>query len=37
VGSTVSKGYTIGKVTKRLIFEATKNSKHIDPLKLIQI
>ena len=37
VGSTVSKGYTIGKVFKRLIFEATKNSKHIDPLKLIQI
>lgn len=37
VGSTVSKGYTIGKVTKQLIFEATKNSKHIDPLKLIQI
>ncbi len=37
VGSTVSKGYTIGKVLKRLIFEATKNSKHIDPLKLIQI
>lgn len=37
VGSTVSKGYTIGKVAKQLIFEATKNSKHIDPLKLIQI
>ncbi|MBN2721185.1 MAG: peptidoglycan DD-metalloendopeptidase family protein [Campylobacterales bacterium] len=37
VGSTVSKGYTIGKVSTRLIFEATKNSKHIDPLKLIRI
>jgi len=37
VGSTVSTGYTIGKVAKRLIFEATKNSKHIDPLKLIRI
>lgn len=37
VGSTVSMGYTIGKVAKRLIFEATKNSKHIDPLKLIRI
>ncbi len=37
VGTAVSRGYTIGKVSRRLIFEATKNSRHIDPLQLIQI
>lgn len=37
VGRAVSKGYTIGKVSRRLIFEATKNSRQIDPLQLIQI
>ncbi len=36
-GTNVPKGYVIGKVAKKLIFEATKNSKHIDPLKLIQV
>ncbi|MDD5406773.1 MAG: peptidoglycan DD-metalloendopeptidase family protein [Sulfurovaceae bacterium] len=36
-GTTVSRGYTIGKVSRRLIFEAIKNSLNIDPLKLIQI
>lgn len=36
-GTAVSKGYTIGKVSRRLIFEATKNSRQIDPLQLIQI
>lgn len=37
VGSKIKKGYTIGKVTRKLIFQATKNSKHINPLKLIRI
>ncbi|MDD5359586.1 MAG: peptidoglycan DD-metalloendopeptidase family protein [Sulfurovaceae bacterium] len=37
VGRAVSKGYTIGKVSRRLIFEATKNSRQIDPLQLIKI
>ncbi|MBD3807210.1 MAG: peptidoglycan DD-metalloendopeptidase family protein [Epsilonproteobacteria bacterium] len=37
VGTAVSRGYTIGKVSRRLIFEATKNSRQIDPLQLIQI
>ncbi len=37
VGSMIKKGYVIGKVTRKLIFQATKNSKHINPLKLIQI
>jgi len=36
-GRAVSKGYTIGKVSRRLIFEATKNSRQIDPLQLIAI
>lgn len=36
-GTAVSRGYTIGKVSRRLIFEATKNSRQIDPLQLIQI
>ncbi len=37
VGSKIRKGYTIGKVTRKLIFQATKNSKHINPLRLISI
>lgn len=37
VGTNVPKGYVIGKVIRKLLFEATKNSKHIDPLKLIQV
>ncbi len=36
-GSRIQKGYVIGKVSKKLIFEATKNSKHINPMKLIRI
>ena len=36
-GSRIKKGYVIGKVSKKLIFEATKNSKHINPLKLIRL
>jgi len=36
-GSMIKKGYVIGKVTRKLIFQATKNSKHINPLMLIHI
>ena len=36
-GSKIKKGYVIGKVSRKLIFEATKNSKHINPLRLIKI
>ena len=36
-GSRIKKGYVIGKVNRKLIFEATKNSKHINPLKLISL
>ena len=37
VGSKIKKGYVVGKVNEKLIFQATKNSKHINPLKLIRI
>jgi len=37
VGRKIKKGYVIGKVVRKLIFQATKNSMHIDPLKLIRI
>lgn len=37
VGSKIKRGYVVGKVARKLIFQATKNSKHIDPLKLISI
>ena len=37
VGTKIRKGYTVGKVNEKLIFQATKNSKHINPLKLIKI
>jgi len=37
VGSKIRKGYVVGKVTRKLMFQATKNSKHINPLKLIKI
>lgn len=36
-GRKIKKGYVIGKVSSKLIFQATKNSKHINPLKLIKI
>jgi len=36
-GRKIRKGYVIGKVTSKLMFQATKNSKHINPLRLIQI
>jgi len=37
VGSKIKRGYVVGKVNQKLIFQATKNSKHINPLKLIKI
>ncbi|NKQ40386.1 MAG: peptidoglycan DD-metalloendopeptidase family protein [Sulfurovum sp.] len=36
-GSRVKKGAIIGKVKSKLIFEATKNSKYINPLRLIRL
>ena len=37
VGSRVKKGAVIGKVKRKLIFEATKNSKYINPVRLIRL
>jgi len=37
VGAKIQKGYVVGKVNSKLIFQATKDSKHINPLKLIKI
>jgi septal ring factor EnvC (AmiA/AmiB activator) len=37
VGSRIKKGYVVGKVKSKLVFQATKNSKHINPLKLIRL
>jgi len=37
VGKQLSRGTTIGKVDKSLMFEVTKNNKHINPLKLIHL
>jgi len=37
VGKKIKKGYVVGKVNEKLIFQATKNSKHINPLRLIKI
>ncbi|CAM2929961.1 murein hydrolase activator EnvC family protein [Helicobacter burdigaliensis] len=36
-GSTVKKGYTIGRTQNALKFEVTLKDKHIDPLELISI
>jgi len=36
-GRKIKKGYVVGKVKSKLMFQATKNSKHINPLKLIKI
>jgi len=37
VGRKIKKGYTIGRVSRKLMFQATKNSKHINPMKLIRL
>ena len=36
-GRKVKKGYVIGRVKSKLQFQATKNSKHINPLRLIRL
>jgi len=37
MGSRVKKGTVIGKIKRKLIFEATKDSKYINPLRLIRL
>ncbi len=37
VGKRLSKGTIIGKVNKSLMFEVTRNNKHMNPLKLIRL
>lgn len=37
VGKRLSQGTIIGKVDKSLMFEVTKNNKHINPMKLIRL
>jgi septal ring factor EnvC (AmiA/AmiB activator) len=37
VGKKLSKGTIIGKVDKSLMFEVTKDNKHMDPLNLIRL
>jgi len=37
VGSKVKKGTVVGKIKKKLIFEATKNGKFINPIRLINL
>jgi len=37
VGSKVKKGSVVGKVKRKLIFEATKNGKFINPARLVNI
>ena len=36
-GRRIKKGYTIGRVNNKLIFEITKNNAHINPLDVIRI
>jgi murein DD-endopeptidase MepM/ murein hydrolase activator NlpD len=36
-GIKIKKGYVIGRVAHTLIFEATKNSRHINPVRLINL
>lgn len=37
MGRKIKKGYVVGKVQRKLLFQATKNSKHINPMRLIHI
>jgi septal ring factor EnvC (AmiA/AmiB activator) len=37
VGKRLNRGTIIGKVDKSLMFEVTKNNKHMNPLKLIRL
>ena len=36
-GSKIKKGKVIGRIKSKLIFEATKNSKYINPMRLISL
>ncbi len=36
VGKWIPKGYVVGRINDTLEFQATKNSKYIDPMKLIK-
>ncbi len=36
-GQRIRRGYVLGKVNSKLIFEVTKNSAHINPLDLIRV
>ena len=36
-GRKIKKGYILGRVNTKLIFEVTKNNAHINPLDLIQV
>jgi len=36
-GKKIKKGYVVGKVNRRLVFEVTKDTKHIDPLRFIRL
>lgn len=36
-GKKIKKGYIVGRINEKLIFQATKNSKHINPLRLIRL
>ena len=36
-GRRIKKGYILGRVNTKLIFEVTKNSAHINPLDLIRV
>jgi len=36
-GKRMKKGYILGKVNNKLIFEVTKDQSHINPLDLIRV
>ena len=36
-GKKIKKGYVVGRVKRRLIFEVTKDTRHIDPLRFIRL
>ena len=36
VGKWIPKGYVVGRVNEKLLFQATKNSKYIDPTRLFK-
>jgi septal ring factor EnvC (AmiA/AmiB activator) len=36
-GKKIKRGYVVGRVRRKLIFEVTKNTRHIDPLTFIRL